>query len=191
MHGQHWRMCGCYVKCPGRRRHPLSTRRALAAVSSSASLPVTRPRRPSHGPTPRPLPLASSLSPLTTSAIVLSPLATRHAAMATPSSSATTPSPRASYLQSSATASTSLVVSNGLLPNEPDDRESLARKITADAHLGEVRFLSFLSLPVSLSPGSPLPASALRVRNGDDCVSTTSCHFFDAFYTRQHLQSLP
>ncbi|KAI1796905.1 hypothetical protein LXA43DRAFT_493517 [Ganoderma leucocontextum] len=58
--------------------------------------------------------------------------------MATPSSSATTPSPRARYLQSSATASTSLVMPHGLLPNDTDDRESLARKITADAHLGEL-----------------------------------------------------
>lgn len=111
--------------------------------------------------------------------------------MATPSSSATTPSPRASYLQSSATASTSLVVSNGLLLNEPDDRESLARKITADAHLGEVCPLSFLSFPVHLSPTCPLPSSALRVRNGDDCVSATFRRFFDVFYTRQHFKNLP
>ncbi|PIL35484.1 hypothetical protein GSI_02212 [Ganoderma sinense ZZ0214-1] len=58
--------------------------------------------------------------------------------MATPSSSATTPSPRPHYLQSSATASTSLAMPNGLLPNDTEDRESLARKITADAHLGEL-----------------------------------------------------
>ncbi|TBU45705.1 hypothetical protein BD309DRAFT_979314 [Dichomitus squalens] len=57
--------------------------------------------------------------------------------MATPSSSATTPSPRLRYLQPAASASTSAVVPNGHLSNDSDDRETLARRITADAHLGE------------------------------------------------------
>ena len=41
-------------------------------------------------------------------------------------------------------------MSNGLLPNDTDDRESLARKITADAHLGEVCPFVLTSLLISL-----------------------------------------
>ncbi|KAI0787564.1 hypothetical protein C8Q74DRAFT_1196934 [Fomes fomentarius] len=58
--------------------------------------------------------------------------------MATPSSSATTPSPRPRYLQSSGSASSSTVVPNGLSSNDSDDRERLTQKITAGAQLGEL-----------------------------------------------------
>ncbi len=48
---------------------------------------------------------------------------------------------------------------NGRLPNDTDDRESLARKITADAHLGEV---CHIILPVP-SHSSPRAARCLKV----------------------------
>ncbi|RPD60172.1 hypothetical protein L226DRAFT_571154 [Lentinus tigrinus ALCF2SS1-7] len=58
--------------------------------------------------------------------------------MATPSSSATTPSPRPRYLQSPGGASSSTIASNGLPSNDNDERERLAKKITAGAHIGEL-----------------------------------------------------
>ncbi|TFK93664.1 hypothetical protein K466DRAFT_594185 [Polyporus arcularius HHB13444] len=58
--------------------------------------------------------------------------------MATPSSSATTPSPRPRYLQSSANASSSTIVSNGLPSTDNEERERRAQKITAGAHIGEL-----------------------------------------------------
>ncbi|KAH9945111.1 uncharacterized protein BXZ73DRAFT_38181 [Epithele typhae] len=58
--------------------------------------------------------------------------------MATPSSSATTPSPRPRYLQSAGSASSSAIAPNGMPSVEGVDRDHLAQKITAGAHLGEL-----------------------------------------------------
>ncbi|KAI0719385.1 hypothetical protein C8T65DRAFT_54118 [Cerioporus squamosus] len=58
--------------------------------------------------------------------------------MATPSSSATTPSPRPRYLQSAGNASSSTIASNGLPSTDNEERERLAQKITAGAHIGEL-----------------------------------------------------
>ncbi|KAI0775116.1 hypothetical protein BD413DRAFT_533315 [Trametes elegans] len=58
--------------------------------------------------------------------------------MATPSSSATTPSPKPRYLLSPGSASSSMAVPNGAQPNVVDDRERVVEKLRSQAEMNKL-----------------------------------------------------
>lgn len=124
------------------RRDALSPRAAHPRLFQShvADAPTTAPRR-----VPRPphhilrLPVASYSSVN---------IPTRFSAMATPSSTATTPSPRPRYLHSPGDASSSTSVPSGTSARAADDRERVVQKLRTQAELNKVcTVLSAPALP--------------------------------------------
>lgn len=66
--------------------------------------------------------------------------------MATPSSSATTPSPQLRFSQPSPTVPLATTTLNGVGPNDKEERERAVQKFLARAEIGKVRRTVFSSV---------------------------------------------
>ncbi|KAH9902689.1 hypothetical protein C8Q73DRAFT_785339 [Cubamyces lactineus] len=110
--------------------------------------------------------------------------------MATPSSSATTPSPRPRYLHSPTGASSSTAVSNGTVASTADDRERVVQKLRTQAELNKLALnlrarLSYANFKVKnnstndtlLDLDSQLVAAAKHSPNGKTPTKSNT-HYF-------------
>ncbi|CDO74676.1 hypothetical protein BN946_scf184828.g16 [Trametes cinnabarina] len=111
--------------------------------------------------------------------------------MATPSSSATTPSPRLRYLHSPTGASSSTTVPNGIAVGPGDDRERVVQKLRSQAELNKLALnlrarLSYANFKVKnnstnntlLDLDSQLSATAKFSPNGKTSSKSGTANFF-------------
>ncbi|KAI0367958.1 hypothetical protein BV20DRAFT_949084 [Pilatotrama ljubarskyi] len=111
--------------------------------------------------------------------------------MATPSSSATTPSPRPRYLHSPGDASSSTTMPNGSAANGGDDRERVVQKLRSQAELNQLALnlrarLAYANFKVKnnttsntlLEPDPQLHAAARHTPNGRTPSKPTNVHLF-------------
>ena len=139
------------------RQTPTTRRAHSDSPRCTRVSPPTRPPRITRSPA-LPLPL---LAPLPTSP----PRRTTtrvHAAMATPSSSTTTPSPQLAFMQPHAPVTPATSATNSVSATDKEERDRAVQKFLARAEIGKVcaRF------PSDLSRGAApqLPSSRTRIR---------------------------